>query len=156
MPYLFVALYLAGVASGALPAWRITQSYYQAQELELVKAALNEQQKRLQAAYDAEKKAVEANHQEELRSNVIVREIVKTIPKIQRVRSECNYTVGTVRLLNDAAAADVPKTASVPAEADSAGSDVTGERGIKYSLELLRAYNLARNQCNSLIGFVAR
>jgi hypothetical protein len=152
----YLGLFIAGIITGGFSGYKLTSISYEAQQARALQDALIRQHEQLEAAYAAEKAAIDANHKEELKNHVIVREIVKTIPKIQRVRSECNYTRGTVRLLNDAAAADVPKTASVPAEADSAGSDVTGERGIKYSLELLRAYNLARNQCNSLIGFVDR
>lgn len=149
----YVGLFLAGIVAGGFSGYKITSNAYKAQEARELQDALVRQHEQLATAYAAEKAAIEANHEQELKNNVIVKEIVKTLPKIQRIKSECNYTADTVRLLNSAAGG-VPEASGVPVAADTAGSDVTGERGIKYSLELLNAYNKARTQCNALIGLV--
>lgn len=145
-----------GVGFGAVPAWKLTADHYKAVQVAQVEEALAIQQQQMQLAFAAEKQAIDANHTEELKNNVVVKEIVKTIPKIQRVNSRCNYSVGTVRLLRNAAVDALPKAATVPAADDTARSGVTGQRGIEYSLALLKSYNLARNQCNALIQFVSQ
>jgi hypothetical protein len=153
---LFAVVFVIGVLAGGVPAYKITSSFYQAKAARSLEAALEAQQTQLLEAYNAEKRALEANHAEEMKANVIVKEIVKTIPQTQKVKSDCSYTRGTVRLLNRAAGDSLPKTAALPAADHSAASDVTESDGIAYSLDLLKAYNLARNQCNALIGFLTR
>ena len=81
----------------------------------------------------------------------IIKEAPKHVPDNQKNNSNCNVSVGTVRLYNRAATERMPEAASIDADGNTKPSAVTEGRLIHYGLSVIDQYNRAKNQCNALI-----
>lgn len=135
--------------------YKLTANHYKAQQVDDIKNAVKNSKALLLSAFEQEKKAIDLIHQEELKNNVITREVPKYISKIQRIKSDCSYSNGTVRLLNESAENNAKGSdSSIPAAKDAAASDITESAGIKYTHDLLYQYNLWMIKHNALIDFI--
>jgi hypothetical protein len=145
---------LVGLALGGFGGWSLANDHYQAKQARAIQDALIQQKKDINQAHEIESKALKDAHDLELKNNVIVQEIPKYITKIQRIKSECSYSRGVVRLLRQSAGEDVHKPAPVSDAEDSTASHITESDGIIYTNRVLSEYNKFRNQCNALIDYV--
>jgi len=151
----YIVAFLAVFGSGAGLSYKLTSDHYRSEQLTAVTNAEAEKERKLTQAFDSERDALNMAHAEELKNNVIVREVPKYVTKIQRVKSDCSYSLGTVRLLDDAAGKRVPENnTALPAPDDAAASDITEYAGIKYTHELLSQYNLWMIKHNALIDYL--
>lgn len=153
---LFAILFLAGVLSGGIGSWKLTSIYFKGKEAATISQANKEKEKAMKLAFDLEKMALEKQHADELSHAKIIKEVIKYVPKIQKVPSECNYSNGTIRVLNSAVDSMPSKTPAVSVADDTKSSNVTEYTGIRYALDVLAAYKKAQNQCNALIDYVSK
>ena len=151
---IFIIIALVSFAGGNFTGWKITSNSYEAKMIEQVNQALKKQAQQLDESFQAEKVALQQTHEQELKDNVIIREIPKYITQIQKVKSACSYSNGTVRMLNRVASRDVQEAAAVPDAKDTEPSGVTELSGIKYTGELLAGWHKFQTQCNALIDFL--
>jgi len=118
-----------------------------------LKIELEKQGKHIQIVHDIEKVYIEGEVKTNTIYKTITKEVVKYVPKIQTIDSDCNLTNGTVRLLNSNASNKMPIASGEPITTDTAASSVTELRHINYTNEIINQYNKAMNQCNSLIDY---
>lgn len=98
-------------------------------------------------------KTIDDSKQAEVVTKIIEKEVVKYVPKIQLVNSECNLTNGVVRLLNSHSSNQMPITTSATTSTDTAPSDITEKEHIDYTNEIIDLYNKASVQSNALIQY---
>jgi hypothetical protein len=151
---IFAIIAIISFALGNLTGYKLTSNSYKAAMVDQVNAALKVQAKQLDDSFKAEKDALIATHEQELRDNVIIKEIPKYITQIQKVKSACSYSTGTVRLLNRSASRDMQETTAISDAKDTEPSSITELGGIQYTAELLAGWHKFQTQCNALIDFI--
>lgn len=157
MPYILAAVLAFGFGSGFWAGHALTQATYEHEKTVAIEAALQKQAQDLQDTFAIEKKAIEDQHQLDLKNNFTEKEIKVYVPKIQTIKSKCSYTTGTVGLLSRAATNGSTNPA-VPAATNGATantggvrSDVTEETGIRYTHYTINKYNEALIRHNAVI-----
>ncbi len=98
-------------------------------------------------------KTIDDIKQTEVVTKTIEKEVIKYVPKIQLVNSECNLTNGVIRLLNAHASNQMPLTTSATDSTDTTSSDITEKEHIDYTNEIIDLYNKAAIQSNALIKY---
>lgn len=93
---------------------------------------------------------IKAQQKTQIVYKTITKEVPKYVPVIQKNDSECNLSVGTVRLLNSAARDELPETAAIDDPADTGPSHITEAAFIDHGFDIINRYNVAKNQCNAI------
>jgi hypothetical protein len=119
-----------------------------------LRQAVNRVEKQAETAVRVETVYLEAEAKTRTVYKTIIKEVPKYVPIIQASDSACNLSRGTVRLLNNAIADQLPKSATGADEADQAASDVREADLINHSQESIDQYNQTMNQCNALMDWV--
>lgn len=86
---------------------------------------------------------------------IVEKEVIKKIyvPKIQKVDSECNLSIGTKRMLNSAILSEASGSTT---QEDTKASEIREADAIRYLNSAIAQYNEVRAQCNALIEFHSR
>jgi len=148
----FIIIFLVGLSIGGISGYKITDAFNNAAIVKEVSSALENQKKDLEDTYAIEKVAISKVHEQELKDNVIIKEVPKYITKIQKaVKSPCTYTTGTVRLLNSHIEERVPEASTISTTGDATPSEITESTGIKYTHDVLKQYMEWRTLHNELI-----
>lgn len=153
---IFIIIFLLGFGIGGGISYEFTSDHYKAAIVSQVQEALEKQKKDLDLSFVAEKKALEEHHKQELKDNVIYKELPKYITKIQKVNSECNYSTGVVRLLNSSSNTGTEKATPGTDAEDARSSDITESTGIKYTADVIAQYNKWKILHNSLIDYLEK
>ncbi len=144
MPYIIIAALIAGFGGGYFTASQFEKATHVAEmQLELKK-----QKDEIDLSHAADIEYIKAQKQQETVVKTITKEVVKYVPKIQMVNSDCNLTVGTQRLLDNERLQTVPSQST---SADTRSSEIREIELIQYSHKVMEMYNAAKLQCNSLI-----
>lgn len=126
----------------------------EAETAEALRRSVSLSAQQAETAVRVETVYVEAEAKTQTIYKTIIKEVPKYVPIIQASDSDCNLSRGSVRLLNNAIADQLPETATGADEADKAASDVREADLISHSQESINQYNQIKNQCNALMDWV--
>jgi hypothetical protein len=126
----------------------------EAETAEALRQAVTRVEKQTETAVRVEKVHIEAEAKTQIVYKTIIKEVPKYVPVIQASDSDCNLSRGSVRLLNNAIADQIPESTTGDHEADKAASDVREADLISHSQESINQYNQVKNQCTALMDWV--
>lgn len=146
--------FVSGLLLGGSGGYYLKDTFIKAEQVENLKTELDRKDKIASIASDTDNKLKTEQVKVETITKVITKEIVKYVPKIQIVNSECNLSIGTVRLLNNNASNKMPDSSFELDTTNTQSSTITGKDSIDYTNEIISKYKLAASQCNVLISYV--
>lgn len=149
------AAFLAGLCLSCFAGgYWLRDTIAKAERTEALEQAVVRVEQQAETAVRVETVYVEAEAKTQIVYKTIIKEVPKYVPVIQSSNSDCNLSRGTVRLLNNAIADQLPEAAAGAHEADKAASDVREADLIDHSQESIHQYNQTMNQCNALMDWV--
>lgn len=145
MPYILIACIVFGFGTGFYASHEISRAGHVVD----LENQLKKQKEYIDSAHAADIAFINAHKQQEVIAEVITKEVIKYVTKIQKVDSDCNLSNGTKRLLDDSRMQNYPRESVA---ADTGASSIREIDLIRYTNKITQQYNSMRLQCNSLIN----
>jgi len=110
------------------------------------------------ARVEATRKVEELHHEQQEKTKTVYKTIIKKVkeyvPISQSSDSDCNLTLGTVRMLDASAKNALPDAAAAFDETDKAASRFNELALIEFAHATANRFNEVKDQCNSLIDWI--
>jgi hypothetical protein len=150
---LFVYTFLIGLAIGGYSGYEFKTMSYHASEAKTLEVEAKKQEIIQQIEAKTESTTLAEEKKTEIVYQTVTKEVIKYVPKVQIINSECNLTLGTVRMLNTNIRNEMPSTPSTTIAENSTSSTITGKGSIDFTNDIINKYNKMAIQCNSLIDY---